>query len=66
LTLKDPSDFIVCYTENGKMKGGTAQALRIAEDYKIPVFNIGKYSGIEEVMIEWKKFIKIMIKIKED
>ena len=39
--LNDPSDFIICYTENGEMKGGTSQALKIAKAYNIPVFNFG-------------------------
>jgi hypothetical protein len=37
------SNFIVCYCEIdelGKWKGGTAQALRIASDKKIPIFNL--------------------------
>ena len=40
--LNDPVDFIVCWTEGGKLKGGTAQALRIAKDYDIPVLNYGQ------------------------
>lgn len=39
--LNDPVDFVVCWTEGGKLQGGTAQALRIAEDYGIPVLNYG-------------------------
>ena len=35
------SAFIVCWTPNGEHRGGTAQALRIAEHYEIPVFNFG-------------------------
>lgn len=34
--LRTPSKFIVCWTS---ARGGTTQALRIAEDYGIPVFN---------------------------
>lgn len=45
--LDDPVDFVVCYTENGAMKGGTAQALRVAEDLAIPIFNFGSI-GIDE------------------
>lgn len=39
--LNDPVDFIVCWTEDGKLKGGTAQALSIAHDYDIEVVNYG-------------------------
>lgn len=40
-SLKDPVDMIVCWTLNGEIRGGTGQALRIAEHYKIPVYNLG-------------------------
>lgn len=39
--LKTPTDFIVCWTSNGNPVGGTGQALRIAQEYKIPVINFG-------------------------
>jgi len=39
-TLDDPTEFVFCYTDNGKKKGGTAQAMRVAEDYNIPIFNL--------------------------
>lgn len=39
--LNKPSNFVICWTPNGKMIGGTAQALRIAEAYNIPIFNLG-------------------------
>ena len=31
--LDSPAKFIVCWTENGELKGGTSQALRIAKDW---------------------------------
>lgn len=40
--LTKPSSFLVCWTPNGELKGGTAQALRLAQDYEIPIFNFGK------------------------
>lgn len=39
--LNTPVDFVVCYTENGEVKGGTATAIRLAEQLSIPVFNYG-------------------------
>lgn len=36
-----PCDFILCWTKNGRIEGGTGQALRIAAHFKIPVFNFG-------------------------
>lgn len=38
--LNSPSDFIVCWTKDGKASGGTGQAIRIATAYQIPVFNL--------------------------
>lgn len=46
--LKTPVDFVLCYTENALMKGGTSQALRIAKDYHIPVFNFGDRKAIKD------------------
>lgn len=39
--LNEPVDLVVCWTEGGKLKGGTAQALRIAQEHKIAVANLG-------------------------
>lgn len=44
LDLKTPTDFIVCWTPEGKVVGGTGQALRMADHYRIPVFNFGSMS----------------------
>jgi hypothetical protein len=41
LSLKEPVDMIVCWTPNGAVTGGTGQALRIAQDFNIPVYNLG-------------------------
>lgn len=41
LDLNTPSKVVVCWTLDGNLVGGTAQALRIAEHYGIPVFNLG-------------------------
>lgn len=38
--LKTPVDFVICWTKNGKTVGGTGQALRIAEDLGIPIYNL--------------------------
>lgn len=39
--LDKPSSFVLCYTPNGKGGGGTGQALRIAKDRNIPIFDFG-------------------------
>ena len=39
--LSTPSKFVVCWTIDPEgMKGGTAQALRIARHYEVPIFNL--------------------------
>ena len=55
--LNSPSDFVICWTKGGKGDGGTGQAIRIAKDYNIPVFDCGKYSDVKECAIELKKFL---------
>lgn len=39
--LQHPSLFVVCWTPGGRLQGGTAQALRLADRYHIPIFNLG-------------------------
>ena len=55
--LNTPCDFIICYTKNGKGQGGTGQAIRIAKDKYVPVFDCGKYDNIQEIKINLKKFL---------
>lgn len=38
--LDEPVAFVVCWTPGGRVTGGTGQALRIATDHDIPVFNL--------------------------
>lgn len=38
--LNDPVEFVLCWTRDGKASGGTGQAVRIANAYKVPVFNL--------------------------
>lgn len=37
----EPVSFIICWTPKGEFCGGTGQALRIAKEYGIEVFNFG-------------------------
>jgi hypothetical protein len=46
------SDFVICWTENGEMKGGTAQALRIAQHEKIKIYNLGDEKQYDE-LVDW-------------
>lgn len=40
VNLNVPSDFVVCWTPGGNRGGGTGQALRIAEHFKIPIIDL--------------------------
>ncbi len=60
--LRTPSDFIICWTKNGKGLGGTGQALRIAKEYNIPIFDIGNYNEIEIIKKEIYLFLKEQLK----
>lgn len=56
LQLDDPVDFVCCYTEDGKLVGGTAQALRIALHHKIKIFNFGD----PKTLVKFRKFCKTL------
>ena len=45
-------DFIVCWTANGKIVGGTGQALRMTKDYNIPVYNLYDYKHRTNIDID--------------
>ena len=58
--LDDPVDFVICYTPNGEGGGGTGQAIRIAEDFGIPIFDLGKTEITGESIknfVRWKNLI---------
>jgi hypothetical protein len=48
--LNTPSCLIICWTKNGKMVGGTAQALRIAKDCNIRIYNMGRKDELSEII----------------
>lgn len=39
-SLSDPVDFVVCYTSDGRDKGGTGQAMRLASLFDVPIHNL--------------------------
>jgi len=49
-TLSEPVDFIICWTEGGKGEGGTGQAIRIANSYNVPVYDLAKLEDMEYVI----------------
>ncbi len=40
MDLKTPSEFVICWTIDGKASGGTGQAMRIANHYGIQIKNL--------------------------
>ena len=38
--LDTPSKMVICWTPNGKAGGGTGQAIRIANYYEVPIFDL--------------------------
>jgi len=36
----NPVDFVLCWTPDGKASGGTGQAIRIAQAFDIPIYNL--------------------------
>lgn len=44
------SEFIFCWTKEGKPAGGTAQAIRIADKHKIPIINMFHFPTARQVL----------------
>lgn len=60
--LQTLSNFIICYTKNGKRSGGTGQALRLADANDIPIFDCGLYEeDIETLKAEYRAFLRSVI-----
>lgn len=47
--LDSPTNLLVCWTSQGRLKGGTAVAIRIAMDNGIPIYNLGRANDLEEL-----------------
>ena len=45
--LDSPVKFAVCWTTNGKVIGGTGQAIRVCEYHDIPVFNLADHETLQ-------------------
>ena len=50
-SLDEPVDFIVCWTPNGALEGGTAQGLRIAIGENIKIYNLFNEIDIQDLRI---------------
>jgi len=56
--LETPVIAVVCWTPDGKVTGGTGQALRIALDKDIPIYNFGEYNDQALALIDTYQFFK--------
>ena len=45
----EPVDMVICWTKDGKRGGGTGQALRIAEYFNIPIFDLAVASAPKQL-----------------
>jgi hypothetical protein len=55
--LDTESQFVICWTPDAKFTGGTGQALRIADDRGIPIFNLANPSwdpAFHEFLKDWE------------
>jgi len=52
LNLDSPSSAVIAWTPNGEFIGGTATALRIAQNYDIPIYNMAleEYNSAEKII----------------
>lgn len=49
--LDDPVRFVLCWTPDGSGSGGTGQAIRIAQDRSIPVFDLAEARALARVQL---------------
>ena len=47
--LDTPAKFVVCWTPNGAVTGGTGQAIRMAMDHEIPIYNLGNQDDFNRI-----------------
>jgi len=48
--LNEPVDMVICWTPKGEVTGGTGLALRIAEHFEIPVFNLANANALDQLV----------------
>lgn len=49
LDLNTPSKFLICWTPDGEIIGGTATSINISLVYGIPVFNLSKEEDLKRI-----------------
>lgn len=58
--LATPSNFLICWTKNAEIKGGTATAINLALNNNVPVLNLGKWNSIASMYEATKDFLIII------
>lgn len=54
--LRTPTNCVICWTKDGKATGGTGQALRIAKNFGIPIFNLKNEADIDQLQLFLKQW----------
>lgn len=57
-SLDKPVDFVICWTHQGLLQGGTSTAIKLANKHNIKVYNFGKRSVIKDFEKEFDIQIK--------
>jgi hypothetical protein len=58
--LNTTVEFVICWNLGGFTHGGTSQALRIAQDKKIPIFMLSKKECLEDVRVHLDRGIDLL------
>jgi hypothetical protein len=53
--LCSPSEFVICWTKDGKASGGTGQAIRLAIANNIPVYNLKNEEDRSRMLVDIMK-----------
>lgn len=56
--LTTPTEFIICWTSDGKASGGTGQALRLAKSQDIMIYNL--FNEVDQIRLH--QFLEDLIK----
>lgn len=53
-----PVEFVICWTKDGKASGGTGQAIRIAEFFNIPVYNLYNSEDVKFLRVRLDELVE--------
>ncbi len=54
------SEFVLCWTKDAEVIGGTATAIKLANLFDIPVFNFGKCNTYVDALLYWEHVCMFM------